>query len=274
MNLIRIRDLADSRLQDYANLRSRASRQYEREGFIVEGRWCVQRLLASRLATLSLLVHETMESEVEAWVREARLPEATPVYSLPPEQIQALVGFPFHRGVLACGARPNFDASGKLIFQNNQLPLALAMLGVSELENIGSMVRTAVAIGIEHLLVGPKTADPFSRRAIRVSMATVFSPKIYQLDQSIEELAAFEQQGIRMIATTLDKDATPINEFVTDQRPAILMVGNEAQGIDPQIQEMATDRVTIPMHGGTDSLNVAVAAAIFMHSIAGQMRVE
>ena len=273
MNNIRIKDLADSRLQNYANLRSASSRSHERDEFIVEGRWCVQRLLASRLRPLSLLIQESMEAEVETWVREARLAETTPVYSLPPEQIQKLVGFPFHRGVLACGARKNFDAAETLSFKVSQLPLALAMIGVSELENAGSMVRTAAALGIEHLLVGSKTADLFSRRAIRVSMGTVFSQKIYQLDQSSEELAMLEQRGIRTIATTLDKDATPIHEFVLDERPAILMVGNEAKGIDLDVQEMATDRVTIPMHGGTDSLNVAVAAAIFMHSLAGQMQV-
>ena len=269
MPIVRINDANDDRIQHYANLRSDARRGSSPESFVVEGRWCVQRFLDSSLSPLSLLVERSKEAEVATWV-----PSDVPVYSLPTTQIQDLVGFPFHRGVLACGRRPECLCASSLEFSARQLPLALAMLGVSELENVGSMIRTATAMGIEHLIIDPRTADPFSRRVIRVSMATVFTQQLYRLTDSLVQLVELQKQGIRTIVTTLDPAATPLDQFVPDRRPAILLVGNEAEGIDREIQETATDRVTIPMQLGTDSFNVAVAAAIFMYSIASRLSTD
>jgi tRNA G18 (ribose-2'-O)-methylase SpoU len=87
-----------------------------------------------------------------------------------------------------------------------------------------------------------------------------FSDPIKQLQQLAESAQ------VRTIASTL-AGSTPIGQFARDDRPMILMVGNEAQGIDAEIQSLATDRVRIPMQLGTDSLNVSVAAAILMYEL-------
>ena len=260
--IIEISEASDERLQCYADLRSSASRRLDSDSFVVEGRWCVQRLIESSAALVSVVVEHGKEAEIARW-----LPESTPLYSLPPELLRQLVGFDFHRGMLACGRRPRMQAIDELEFKPNGSPLALAVLGVDQQENLGSMIRTAAAMGIEHVLVGPKTADPFSRRAIRVSMATVLTRSVYELDQPEAQLRELQEtKNVRSIVATLDRDATPLNRFVADDRCGILIVGNEAKGVDRAIQEIATDRVTIPMLG-TDSLNVSIAAAIFMYQL-------
>jgi tRNA G18 (ribose-2'-O)-methylase SpoU len=265
---IEINDTSDPRIQCYANLRSGSGPDSEADWFIVEGRWCVQRLIESPHAVISLLVQSGRERETESW-----LAQQTPLYSLPSDQIRRLVGFDFHRGVLACGRRPNLLTIDDLEFRTGAPTIALAMLGVNERENLGSMMRTAAALGIKNLLIGPKTADPLSRRAIRVSMATVLKQQLYMLDQPTDQLTRLQQtRNVRTIVTTLDSGATPLNKFEPDDREMILVVGNEADGVDPATQQIATDRVTIPMQLGTDSLNVSVAAAIFMYQLLNRHR--
>lgn len=224
--------------------------------------------MESSYRPLSLLVERGKEAEFTD-----RLSEETPLYSLPSDQIRQLVGYDFHRGVMACGERQELPGIDELLFEADQTSIALAILGVSEHENLGGIIRTATALGIERLLVGPNTVDPFSRRVIRVSMATVFKQRLYRLDQPETQLALLQQsRGVRIIATTLDADATSLDEFLMDDRDSIVIVGNEANGVDPQIQRIATDRVTIQMKLGTDSLNVSVAAAIFIYQLTGRRR--
>ena len=99
-------------------------------------------------------------------------------------------------------------------------------------------------------------------------MATVLKQHLFRLDDPVSQLQQLrDQQGWRTIATTLDHDATPLDELTFDDRPAVLIVGNEADGLDRSLQKVATDRVTIPMQLGTDSLNVAVATAIFLYQL-------
>jgi tRNA G18 (ribose-2'-O)-methylase SpoU len=84
---------------------------------------------------------------------------------------------------------------------------------------------------------------------------------IVQLDELMQRM------NLRCIATTLDRTAMPLGDFVADDRPTLLIVGSESDGLDQRLQQAATDRVTMAMNLGTDSLNVSVAAAVFMHHI-------
>jgi tRNA G18 (ribose-2'-O)-methylase SpoU len=178
------------------------------------------------------------------------------------------VGFDFHRGVLGCGRRRPFHSIDELDWSGNGPPLALALIGVTEKENVGSLLRSAAGFGIRRVLIGPKTADPFSRRVIRVSMANLFSLQFYQLDRPVDQLEVLRRRWrIRSIATTLDPHATPLSHLFAGENPIVLMMGNEAEGLDREVVQSATDRVTIPMQPGIDSLNVAVAGAVFMYEL-------
>ncbi len=261
--IVSLDEPSDSRLACYADLRWDAKPLPEADWFIVEGRFCVQRLIESPLDLLSILVERGKEADVANW-----LTDATPVYSLPAEKIRALVGYDFHRGVLACGRRPTLGSIDALCVQQPVPRLALAAVGVHERENLGSMMRTAAALGIEQVLIGPRTADPYSRRAVRVSMATVLNLKLTSLGQPVVELRRLQETGrFRTVVTTLSPGATTLDQFVADDRACILVMGSEAEGVGQEIEEIASDRVTIPMRLGTDSLNVSVAAAIFMYEL-------
>ncbi|MDG2224169.1 MAG: RNA methyltransferase [Rubripirellula sp.] len=266
-NIIRVEDSRDPRLAVYRQMRANPADLSNAGCFVVEGRWCVQRLAESQHEILSLLVERGREA-----VASHCVDEQTPIYSLPGDQVRDLVGFDFHRGMIACGARPTLQAFDRLRLGADQPNIALAVLGVDQTENLGSMMRSAAALGVRDVLIGPRTADPFARRTVRVSMAAVLHQQLYSLDDPAEQLQSLaKDKGYRTVVTTLG-NAVSLDQFVHDDRPLVLIVGNEADGVSAEIERIATDRVTIPMKLGTDSLNVAVATAIFLYQLASGMK--
>lgn len=262
MARILLDSLDDPRLAPYRDLHDRRSAD-DGNRFIAEGRLVVERLLASSHVCESVLIEEGRHSELLA-----SLDPSVDVLIAAPDMLRQLVGFDFHRGVLACGTRPPQQPVSELPRPPSGIPVIFAC-GVTIPENLGSMIRSAAAFGIQSVVVTPDTADPFSRRVLRVSMAAVLRMAVFTSDRpapDLEQLA--DSGGYRIVATTLAPDAQPIGEFVHDERPLVILLGSEAEGLPPRIQRLATDRVTIPMRRGVDSLNVAVAAGITLYALA------
>lgn len=258
----KLTDLDDDQLAVYRDIRWDRKPLADSKHFIAEGKLCVQRLLESDLLVESILVARGREDEAERWCTQQ-----TPIYSLPPDAIRKLVGFDFHRGCMACGVRPDLRTAEASDLHKASGRLGLAALHVAERENLGSMMRSAAAFGVDTILLGPGTADPFSRRVIRVSMGTVFRLKLMRMQQPIEQLLRFQAGGICTIATSLAASAIPLNRFHRNGGPCLLLMGNEASGLSEQVCTMADHELKIPMEMGIDSLNVGVAAAVFLYTL-------
>ncbi len=257
----------DPRLKSYRNSRWNRHPNAKTHDFIVEGRYCVERLLQSDYDVHSVLVAEGKSVEIPE-----SLDRVVPVYSLPPAEICKLVGFDFHRGVMACAKRPALKPMAAFDQNVARPEITIALLGLCERENVGSIMRTAAALGVERILMSPNTADPFARRTIRVSMGAVFRLKLYDLSDPEGQLPDLvNRHHLRTIVTTLDHSATPLREFRLARQSGILIAGNEAEGVAEEIEQVATDRVIIPMCLGTNSLNVAVATAICLHELSNQL---
>ncbi|MEM9645645.1 MAG: RNA methyltransferase [Planctomycetota bacterium] len=252
----------DSRVAVYADLRHQSA-QENGTHFICEGRWVVQRLIASDLEVESLLVQRGLEQEFAV-----PLEKRFPIYVMPKTDISKLVGFDFHRGVLGCGIRPRRRQIDE--FDTTKLDDKIVLLDrVNEPENVGTILRSCAAFGVRQVVLGPQTVDPFRRRVVRVSMATVLKQDFIHAscyDSLCAWLAGY--QG-RIVATTLASDSLSIQDLPPTQEPTVLMVGNEGDGIDPRLRSIATQRVKIPMDLETDSLNVSAAAAIFLFRLFG-----
>ncbi|MFG0266386.1 MAG: TrmH family RNA methyltransferase [Rhodopirellula sp. JB055] len=254
-----MRDLNDPRLSPYRDLRHRETDG----GFIAEGSVVVQRLLQSDLQVQSVLIHEGRESKYLPLI-----PEGVPVYLIQRESGKELAGYDFHRGVLAHGVSPTIHPME--VFRHETQPsLALALVGLSDPENMGSLLRSAAALGVRDILLGPQTISPMTRRVIRVSMASVFRHRFYRFDQPADQLRDLATAGFASIATILDDTAIPLIELpkTIPSKRRILIVGNEANGLPPEVAEAATHRSTLPMKNNTDSLNVGVASAIFLYEL-------
>lgn len=262
MARILVDSLDDPRLRPYRDLRHVAASP-RGDWFIAEGRLVVERLIASDYACESILV------EAGRHIRFIEsLDPSLDVFVLDSPEMQQLVGFDFHRGVLACGRRRELQTTTALPAPApGEAPLMVAC-GVTDAENLGSLIRSAVALGVERLVITPDTADPLSRRVLRVSMAAALRIAIYTSIQPADDLAELAQRhGYRTVATALTPEALPLEAFVHDDRPLAVILGNEASGLSPAVLRSATDRVMIPMRGGIDSLNVAVAGAIVLYAL-------
>ncbi len=134
-------------------------------------------------------------------------------------------------------------------------------------ENLGAILRLSGAFGVDAVLLGPDCPNPFSRRVLRVSMGAGFALPIVEADDLEAELAALaEQWGCERWATVLDPAAEPLAQLTRPARLALLL-GSEGHGLTERWIAQTDRRVTIPMRSGADSLNVAVAAGIFLYQL-------
>ena len=261
-----IDDPDDPRIADFVNLRTDDVKDPMAAKFVAEGRLCCRRLAESEYALRSILVQNGRQDEAASWVD----PDV-PVYHADKRLLESITGFPFHRGFLASADRPKRTGIEPLL-QNHSLPSrTIAAIGVSQRENLGSIIRTATAFGFDHLLLDPAAADPYSRRAVRTSMGTLFRQRVHSIGNESSDVVAdihrLNRAGYRTVATSIEPSSIDVDQWTPDDRPLVVLVGSEADGLPIDVQQSATDRVRIVMADGIDSLNVSVAAAICMHRL-------
>lgn len=138
----------------------------------------------------------------------------------------------------------------------------LLLDGVQDPGNVGTMIRTADAAGFQHVVLGSGTVDVYNEKVIRASQGSIFHLAI--TEQPLQDtIVQLKQRQTTIYATALEA-ATPIQQ-VTPQTPLAIIMGNEGAGIASDILHVADERVTIPIFGEAESLNVSVAAGIFMY---------
>ena len=263
-DVIRIDSLDDPRVAPYRSMKDRELARQPGGRFIAEGEHVVRRLIASDFPTESLLVSELRSAEMSAVA-----PAGVPVYTVAKELLYEIVGFRFHQGVMACGRRKPSLRLEDLAPRWGDRPVTLVVCpDLNNTENLGLIVRIASGFGADAMLLGEESCDPFFRQTVRVSMGNVFRLPIVQSDDIRRDLRRLrEEWGVELLATVLDESAEPLPSAGRKPRAAILF-GNEAQGLPPDVVALCDRKVTIPMQLGTDSLNVAVAAGIFLYHFA------
>jgi tRNA G18 (ribose-2'-O)-methylase SpoU len=253
-----VNSLDDPRLWPYRELKDRA---LDRGGgyFIAEGEHVVRRLLASDFEVESVFLSAKrvdMAADVRAGV---------PVYVASQGVMEGVLGFKFHSGVIACGRRKPRRTIDEVMPKDAGRLTLVVCPDISNVENIGSIIRLSAGFGVDALILGEKCHDPFWRQSVRVSMGTVFSLPIVHTDDLLRDLGRLRREwGVELAATVLAADAEPLDRAARAARFGLLF-GGEAQGLEPAYVEACQRRVTIPMKLGTDSLNVAVAAGIFLY---------
>lgn len=266
---LRIADPADPRIAEYRALRENRlhgpSPGAPHGVFIAEGEKVV-RLLAqgARFKAGSVLVAAERVERDRSWL--TGFPPDVPIYAAPRPVMDAVVGFPIHRGVLASGLRqPNPQLSELL----GAASAVVVLEGTANHDNLGGIFRAAAALADNPaVLLDPTSCDPLYRKAIRVSMGHALRVPFARLAPWPTRLAALERAGFETIALTTDPGAEDIAELCQHpgRRPALLL-GAEGEGLSPAAMTTASRRVRIGMAPGVDSLNVVTAAAIALHRL-------
>lgn len=256
--IVEITDALHPLVEPYRDIRARNWTRHSGI-FIAEGPLLVERLLDSSYRIQSVLVEKKFIDRVAS-----RVPSEVPLIAVEHEFVEQLVGFNFHRGVLACGLRRPIDELPSNLAAADKKETWLGLFGVQDPENLGGILRTAAGLGIRRILLGPGTCDPLSRRALRVSMGNALHLEMFRASDAKHSLSTLKSVGIECVATALVEDSQPL-EICRRSGPLILMLGNEHHGLPVQVLELADRCVRVEMELGTDSLNVGVAAGIVMH---------
>ena len=180
-----------------------------------------------------------------------------PIYTGERELLASLTGYTLTRGVLCAMRRP----VPKSVEEVCQGAKRIAVIdGVVDTTNIGAIFRSAAALGIDAVLLTPSSCDPLNRRAVRVSMGSVFLLPWTWLEAPISSLRTL---GFRTAAMALSDNSVPIDHpSLKDEQQLAIVLGTEGDGLSTQVIEATDYVVRIPMWHEVDSLNVAAASAV------------
>jgi len=248
--IIEIDDPRDPRLTQYRDVKDRDLTG--REGlFMAEGKVVLERLFSSKLAqTVSVL------TTPERLTGLAHLPDA-PVYVVAQAVMDAVAGFPIHRGYLALGRyAPPMSLEEAVAGERARV---LVLSGIANTDNMGGLMRNAAAFGVDAVVLDTTCCDPLYRKAIRVSVGGVLEVPHYRVDDLIGALRRLD-----LTPYALSPSGTMALDQVRPAARAALLFGAEGPGLSDGIMAACTT-VRIDMHGGFDSLNVATTSGIVLY---------
>ncbi|HEU5122792.1 MAG TPA: RNA methyltransferase [Verrucomicrobiae bacterium] len=251
-------------LEPYRTMR-RPAEHHTRGIFVAEGEKVVRRLLASDFEVFSVLLPQKWLSEYEPLIR-ARPEKDISVFTAELPLLETLVGFPLFQGVLAIGRIPHRRALAEILEHSAKPNLFVAVDGIANAENIGTIVRNCAAFGVQALIVSESSSSPFLRRAVRNSMGTIFQLPIIEITTLATALNELKAKNIHLIAAHPHVNGRTLGDadFAKD---CCIVFGSEGTGLSPEILELCDDTVAIPMAPEIDSLNVNAAAAVFLYEV-------
>ncbi len=214
--------------------------------FIGEGEEVVKALFKSNIEVLSLLMEER-------YLAKLSIPSHVKIEIATKEELHKITGYKMHQGIMALGVKPP-----NALLEEMQGP-AVILNGVIDPENVGAIVRNAVAFGIRNLIVDTYSSPPYLRRTIKVSRGALFQMKVHTTNNL--SLLLKTKNGV---AASLGENTIPLHKAVFP-KDSYFIFGREATGIDSEILDTALLRVKIPIDPIVDSLNVAVASGIILY---------
>ena len=243
-----ITSLKNPKVATWKSLKDRKGRR-ETGCFLVEGRKMVEEALASAFPVEAVLVDD-------ARLAEFRLPEGITVYTMPGHVLAAVCDTKTPQGIAAVVRITEVELKAKRL---------IAMDGVQDPGNVGTIIRTADAAGFEGIILSNQCADVFSPKVLRATMGSIFRMGIRVTDDLPGLLQTMVAQGASVLSSQLDGEPfyqrSPLNERF------VLVIGSEGNGVTDEVKAVATHKVKLPMRGGAESLNAAVAAGIMMYEL-------
>jgi tRNA G18 (ribose-2'-O)-methylase SpoU len=259
--VIDIGSAADERLAPFRALTDADLRREIDEGdqiFIVEGVLAIRRALTSPYRVRSLLVSPSI------WTRlSSELAEPTvDVFVASREVMAATAGFDVHRGALAVAERLPLSPVRDVV---DGARCVVVLEGLNDAENLGSIARSAAALGADALVLDPTCTDPLYRRCVRVSVGEILHLPFTRATSWPDDLSILAAEGFSLLALTPSPDAMSIDDVEMPERVALIL-GAEGPGLSDAVLTASTP-VRIPIRPRVDSLNVGHAAAIALHRL-------
>lgn len=274
MNFIEITDINAPELDVFARIsEAQLFRYYEPKAgiFLAESAYVVQRALEAGYEPLTMLL-ETGRIETEGrpvfetieriWGREKL--DSIPIYTAGHDIVTKLTGYAMVRGLWMTLRRKTETPVEAFCRDKKRITVLYDVMNPT---NVGAIVRSAAALGMDGVILTHASVDPLTRRSARVSMGTVFQIPWTKMDrresEGINPVMMLRSYGFKTVAMALTEDSTSVdNEEIRGNEKLAVFMGTEGTGLPKEVIAACDYRVMIPMYHGVDSLNVAAASAI------------
>lgn len=267
MNIIEITDFQAPELDVYARLSEAQllNREFPEKGmFIAESPKVIERALDTGYEAVSCLM-EKRHIEGEGKVILDRIGDI-PVYCAEFDILTQLTGFKLTRGMLCAMRRKPLPTVRDICESKSRIVVLDRVMNPT---NVGAIIRSAAALGMDAVLLTPGCSDPLYRRAARVSMGTVFQIDwTFLSDGTLDEIKSL---GFRSVAMALKDDSISVSDpRLTSESKLAVIMGTEGDGLSDETIDGCDYTVKIPMYHGVDSLNVAAASAVAFYALGKQ----
>ena len=236
------------RILAWRSLKDKKGRD-EQNAFLVEGPKMVCEALSSGFPVQALLLREGENLP-------CTVSPSVPVYLLPSRLFQSVCDTKTPQGIAAVLSRRVLPLSGTRF---------LALDGIQDPGNMGTIIRTADAAGFDGLILSPDCVDIFSPKVLRATMGSIFRMSFAFPESLPSALLELREKDYSILSSQLDGDPFYSRNNVSSS--FVLIVGNEGNGISDPVKSVATHHLCLPMRGGAESLNAAVAAGIMMYDL-------
>jgi RNA methyltransferase, TrmH family len=226
--------------------------------------------LASPLEVRTVFLGEELAPADASWLEGAAARRGVDVRQLATGVAARVADTVTPQAAFAVAARPHHTLDELARAGATGAGPVVVLVDVADPGNTGTLVRTAEAAGAVGVVCAGDTADPFGPKGVRAAAGAAFRLPIAEVDEPVDALAVLQAAGVVVYATVVG-DGAPY-DAVDLTGPVALVLGNEASGLDPAVVTLADARVTVPMHGPTESLNVAATGAVLCFEAARQRR--
>jgi tRNA G18 (ribose-2'-O)-methylase SpoU len=255
LDFIEIQDINNSSLEIYRTLRDNILSKDN--SFIADSPKVVNKLLSTDLHVKSILATKEYYDEFKELISSKKIPK---LYLADKAQMQKIVGHKIHHNVMMHGIRPK-ESSLKNLGKN------IIMLDIlSSTQNVGSIARSAAALGVDSYVLSAQSPHPYSRRALRVSMGYISDLKVHVYEDIFFTIKELKRNGYKIFAAEITANSTPLLKVDAVEKWVLLM-GKEGEGILQEILNACDEVVHIEMQEGVKSFNVAVASSILMYQL-------
>jgi TrmH family RNA methyltransferase len=225
---------------------------------LVEGEHLVEEALRAGLSIRSWIVREgNGESK---WEKFWTFAEGK-VYRLPPQLFAQLVETESPQGIVVEVGKPKWEEDQLPLYEDRSVTFLL-IDAIQDPGNLGTILRTAQAAGVDGVYIGRGTVDPFQGKVLRSSMGAVFHLPLFFVNLE-EAMPALKQKGIKIFGTSPHAGTSHFE--VNYPKKVAFLLGNEGRGVAPHLQELVDSSVKIPMPGQTESLNVSITAGVLLY---------
>ncbi|WP_238915980.1 RNA methyltransferase [Clostridium sp. YIM B02555] len=252
--MIFIESKENSLFKNTKKLKERKNRN-KTSKYIIEGFRLVQEAFKAKVHVDYLIVAEDAVNKIDEFLGEY-INEEIKIYKIAANLFKELISTENPQGILAV-----INMNARILNSDGDFYLLCDKL--QDPGNLGTIIRTAHAAGVQGIILTKGTVDIYNEKTIRSTMGSIFYIPIHYDDENFSLVNELKEKGFNLVVTSLDTDK---NFFQADLRGKVLLtVGNEGNGVSSEVLDMAATKVKIPMPGNAESLNVAIAASVIMY---------